>query len=88
MRETLSILIVGILFAICGWWVGFNEGKKLPCEDVVIKEINNLQKDIIQCKASYLAVMIRIIYLEDWRRSILFRPQEFLEPEKQLQEKK
>jgi hypothetical protein len=74
MKEAIPLLIVGLLFGAIGWWTGYNEGKKLPCEDVVLEEISQLQKDIMQCRHDNMVVLIRLVYLEDWRDSILFRP--------------
>ena len=79
MKEAIPLLLVGLLFGVCGWWVGYNEGKKIPCEDIVLEEISQLQRDILQCKHDNMVNLIRLVYLEDWRASIIFRPPEYME---------
>lgn len=81
MRGSIPLIVVGLLFGSLGWWVGYNEGKKIPCEDIVLEEISNIQRDIIQCQATNLTMLVRIVYLEDWRNSILFKPPQILKKE-------
>jgi len=84
MRESIPLLIIGLLFGAMGWWVGYNEGKKIPCADIVLEEIQELQKDVMQCQSANLVMLVRIVYLEEWRASILYRPPEISEQDKKL----
>jgi len=85
-----DVFIICVVFVLCvasswfGYQVGHREGKMVPCEDIVLEEITNLQKDIMACQAANLITLIRIVYLEDWRNSILFRPPELTDMDKKI----
>jgi len=81
MKDTLSVLAIGILFAAMGYWVGYNEGLKRPSYDLVISQINreiiDIQKDIIRWQETSHILLVRMAFMEKWRHSILYRPPEF-----------
>lgn len=87
MKDTITVIIVGLLFAIMSYLVGYNEGSKRPTEKLVLneisKEIKNLQKDVVRWQNTAMILLIRMTVMEEWRGSIIYRP-----PELSLDDKK
>ncbi len=88
MREAVPILIVGLLFATMGYWIGYNEASKKPTQDLVLsaisEEVATLQKDVIRWQNTAIILLIRMSVMEEWRGSILFRMPEMSPEDREI----
>ena len=89
MREAVPILIVGLLFATMGYWIGYNEASKKPTQDLVLsaisEEVATLQKDVIRWQNTAIILLIRMSVMEEWRGSILFRMPEMSPEDREIE---
>ena len=77
MKDAVPMIIVGLMFAFMGYWIGYNEASKKPTQDLVLaaisEEVASLQKDVIRWQHTAMILLVRMTFMEEWRGSILFR---------------